>query len=124
MAQSGAAYPEPRKELYKTKQDLKLKGQIGNIDKEHWKTASLKDLWTDEDLSWDTGETSGDIRLKKGKDGTFLVWCGTQKANVIFGCTLFRAFHHGIEGDSSTLNDIHETYSRKLHLVWFVWLQK
>lgn len=73
----------------------------------------------------DTGETSGDRRLKKGKDCTFLVWCGTQKANVIFGCTLFRTFHHGIEGDSTTLNDIRirETYSR-MHLDWFVWLPK
>lgn len=72
----------------------------------------------------DTRETSGDKRLKKGKDCTFLVWYGTQKANVIFGCTLFRAFHHGIEGDSSSLNDIHETYSRMPHSVWFVWLPK
>lgn len=66
------------------------------------------------------GGTSGYIKLKNGEDYTFLVCYGTQKANLIFGGILFRAFHHGIEGDSSTPNDIHETCSRTSHSIWFV----
>lgn len=64
------------------------------------------------------GGTSGDTKLKNRKDDTFLVWCGTQKGNAIFECIVLRAFHHGIEGDSSAPNDIHETSSRMPHSVW------
>lgn len=63
-----------------------------------------------------TEDTLRQKRIERRKDDTFLIWHGTQSLMLFLG-TVYLEHYHAIEGDSSILNDIHETYSRMLSLL-------
>lgn len=74
MVPCGVACPEPHQEVYKRNQDLKLKkDKLGMFKRNVGKYTFLSIFELMGTYPRDTGETSGDRRLKKGKDCTFLV---------------------------------------------------